>query len=189
MKTLTFIISIFFYLIGVGGLFYIILWMGGFVPPSIYAEATAPISTAVLINLALLVLFSIQHSGMARKSTKERTASIIPPHFQRSLYVMVSGVLCAAIALFWQPLPGTIWKVPAESVWTTILHAGFFLGVGVLLLSSFLINHFELFGLQQTYLNMRNKEKSLSTFKEILLYRINRVFDLYLPQLYGPSGF
>ena len=98
MKAITFIVSIIVYLIGTGGLFYIILWMGGCVPPSINAEATGPVSTAILVNLGLLILFSIQHSGMARKSFKEKASSIIPAYFERSVYVMVSGVLCAAIA-------------------------------------------------------------------------------------------
>ncbi|MBX2815006.1 MAG: hypothetical protein KTR24_03375 [Saprospiraceae bacterium] len=179
MKTFTFISSIIFYLLGVGGLFFMIFWMGGYVPPSIDRPPNGPISTAILINLGLLVLFTIQHSGMARKSYKDNTDHVVPKHFQRSVYVVISGALCVIIALFWRPLPGMIWSVAPGSIASYVLQTGFFVGIATLLFSTFLINHFELFGLQQAYLNMKERSAAASTFKEVLLYRFVR-HPLYL---------
>lgn len=151
-----------------------IFWLGGFVPPDIDSTGGGSVASAVLINLGILILWSIQHSGMARKSWKQKTKNIIPEHLQRSIYVLISGILCIGIVFAWQPLPGQVWRASEGSALQYFLYAGFFLGIGVLLFSTFLINHFQLFGLQQTFFKMLGKTEKVAQFKDTILYKIVR---------------
>lgn len=145
-----------------------------FVPRSI--DTSPPAGTlirALIVNIALLSIFAIQHSVMARPSFKKMWTKIIPAVIERSTYVLLSSL--ALLLLFWQ------WRSMTEVVWNVENTAGqyallglFFLGWGIVLLSTFLINHFDLFGLRQVYLNQKGEEYTDLGFKEVFLYKIVR---------------
>jgi protein-S-isoprenylcysteine O-methyltransferase Ste14 len=118
-----------------------------FVPKSIDAGATVSLAEALIVNLLLLGLFAVQHSVMARRSFKRWWTRIVPPAVERSTYVLAATLALAFLLWQWRPIPEpVIWRiedgVASRSIWFV-----FWLGWGVLLVSTFLINHFELFGL------------------------------------------
>ena len=169
--TYLFFFSTFLYLIGfIGNLV---------VPTSIDGAPQIPIFQALLINVFLIILFGIQHSGMARKGFKAWLTRYIPSSIERSTYVLFSTIMLAILMAFWQPMGGTIWQVAEGSTLYYALYAISFLGWGILLLSTFLINHFELFGLQQVYEQLVGKKFTPISFKTPFLYKMVR-HPLYL---------
>ncbi|MEM7126083.1 MAG: methanethiol S-methyltransferase [Chloroflexota bacterium] len=163
------------YMIGMGGLTYFILFVGGwdFLPFHIDSGAPDTLSSAFLINIGLITLFGLQHSVMARPSFKKAWTRIIPKSAERSTYVLISGVTMILICYFWQPVPGFLWKVENPVGWS-LLTTGYGLGWVLAVVATFLINHFDLFGLQQVYLNLRNKPEPAPAFTETFLYRMVR---------------
>ena len=143
------------------------------VPRSIDSGPATPLPAALLINLVLLSLFAVQHSGMARPGFKKWWTQFVPVPVERSTYVLLSSL--ALILLFWQwrPMTEVVWSVD-NRIGSMVLTAVFWLGWGIVLLSTFLINHFELFGLQQVYLYLRNQPMQHAKFRMPLLYRIVR---------------
>lgn len=143
------------------------------VPRSIDSEPTLPLVTALLIDLALLTLFAVQHSGMARPAFKRWLTRFVPEAAERSTYVLLSTVCLALLMYFWAPLGGVVWK--ATSNWAQISLIGLYLASWVLLLyATFLINHFDLFGLRQVWYALRNKDLPALSFVTPTLYRIVR---------------
>jgi protein-S-isoprenylcysteine O-methyltransferase Ste14 len=128
---------------------------------------------AILVNMGLIMLFGLQHSIMARPSFKEKWTKLIPAAAERSTYVLFSGVIMGLICLYWQPIDGFLWQVNQPTL-QTILIAGYCFGWILVVLASFLINHFELFGLQQVYLNLKNKAEPSPHFTDRWLYKIVR---------------
>lgn len=174
-RTFGFLISVLFYLIGFAGLMYLILWIGNFIPINQMEEPqTRTIGLTLLINFGIVAIFGIQHSVMARKSFKESWTKIVPQHLERSLFVLISGFLCVGIALFWSPVDGILWQLSPGSVGYYVMYVIFFLGIAVLLASTFLINHFELFGLQQAYLHMMQRKARRPRFTTFALYKMVR---------------
>ncbi|HPQ99903.1 MAG: isoprenylcysteine carboxylmethyltransferase family protein [Lewinellaceae bacterium] len=174
-RTFGFFISVLFYLVGFAGLMYLILWIGNFIPINQMGEPqTRNIGLTLLINFGIVAVFGIQHSVMARKNFKETWTKIVPKHLERSLYVLISGFLCVGIALFWSPIDGTLWQLEAGSIGYYVMYGIFFLGIAVLLASTFLINHFELFGLQQAYLHMMKRNARRPRFTTFALYKMVR---------------
>ena len=153
---------------------YSIGFIGNFgVPKSIDSAPTLPLGNALLIDLGLLAIFAIQHSGMARPAFKRWLTRYIPETAERSTYVLLSTVAMAAMMAFWQPLGGVIWAVEGTTLATALIAA--YLGSWALLLyATFLINHFDLFGLRQVWYALRNKEVPELTFVTPTLYRIVR---------------
>jgi protein-S-isoprenylcysteine O-methyltransferase Ste14 len=141
------------------------------VPKSIDSGPAGPLGEALAINVALLGLFAIQHSIMARRWFKEAWTRIVPPAVERSTFVL-AATLCLALLLWqWRPLPTPIiWSVES-SFGSSALQAVFWLGWGVLLLATFLINHFELFGLRQAFAGF---DVPPAQFRTPLLYRYVR---------------
>lgn len=133
---------------------------------------------ALLINSLILVLFSLQHSGMARKVFKESLTRWIPAAAERSTYVLSSGLMLLFIIDSWQPLPFTLYDVRQTALAPVILVL-YALGWGLLLLSTFQIDHFYLFGLKQAWLHLRSRTGGGSEFMVPRLYRIVR-HPLYL---------
>jgi methanethiol S-methyltransferase len=133
--------------------------------------------TAVVVDLALIAMFGIQHSVMARPGFKRMWTKIVPVTAERSIYVLASSVTLIIFFALWAPIPQNIWTISgaiAYLFWTV-----FALGWGMVLLSTFLINHFELFGLQQAWFNLRNRAPAAPRFYTPMLYRIVR-HPLYL---------
>jgi methanethiol S-methyltransferase len=132
---------------------------------------------AVVVDLALIAMFGVQHSVMARQGFKRAWTKIVPPTVERSVYVLASSLTLIIFFAFWAPIPQVIWSVSGPAAY--IIRAIFALGWGMVLLSTFLINHFELFGLQQVWLNLRNRAAAAPQFHTPLLYRLVR-HPLYL---------
>lgn len=163
------------YVIGMGGLTYFILFVGGwdFLPRHIDSGTPGAVASALAINFGLVLLFGLQHSVMARPSFKEKWTRIIPKSAERSTYVLLSGVMMLIICLFWRPLPGYLWQIGNPIGWT-LLTIGYAFGWVLAVLATFVINHFELFGLQQVYMNLRNKPEPRPAFTDRFLYRVVR---------------
>lgn len=124
------------------------------VPKGIDTGAPGPVPGSVIVNMLLMGLFAVQHSVMARPEFKRWWTRIIPESIERSTYVLLSSLALILLYWLWQPMPGPVWSV--EGVGATILWAICALGWGIVLLSTLMIGHFELFGLQQVYHNLRN---------------------------------
>lgn len=170
-----FLISIICYLVGTGGLFYFLAWLGDLAPFSdINRAVTMNPILAVIKNLGLISIFGLQHSIMARKSFKKSWIKIIPKPIERSVYVLISGLLCLLIAWQWEPLGGWLWQFAPATIANVIFMTIFTSGIVFLLASSFLINHFELFGLQQSYLHLTDKKNGPPRFTDFAFYRLTR---------------
>ena len=143
------------------------------VPNSIDGDPTMPFAPALAINLGLLALFAVQHSGMARPAFKRWLTRYIPEAAERSTYVLMSTIAMAALMLLWQPLGGVIWSAQAD--WAVAVLNVAYLGSWLLLLyATFLINHFDLFGLRQAWYALRGRDMPELSFVTPALYRIVR---------------
>lgn len=130
--------------------------------------------SGVLINVVLLGLFAIQHSTMARPGFKAKWTKIVPEPIERSTYVLITSVLLIVMVLQWRPMTETIiWQVDASAI-RAILHGLSVLGFGIVLYSSCLIDHFDLFGLRQVVLCFRGQPYTSPVFRTRGLYRFIR---------------
>ncbi|MGJ8664222.1 MAG: methanethiol S-methyltransferase, partial [Marinicella sp.] len=132
-----------------------------------------PTLQALMINLGLLSLFAVQHSGMARKGFKDWIKQFIPEAAERSTYVMLSNIALFTLMLFWEPIGGVIWQVESQFA-VTVLISLYMSGWALVFISSFLINHFHLFGLQQVWFNFKGKVIPAGKFTTPSLYRFVR---------------
>jgi protein-S-isoprenylcysteine O-methyltransferase Ste14 len=158
------------YLLFLASFIYAIGFVGNLVPRSLDGPAMTGPLEAALINLALLGAFAVQHSLMARKGFKKWWTQFVPPHVERSTYVLFASVLLFALCWFWQPIEGEIWTI-TNSAAVFAIQAVFWLGWGVLLLATFLINHFELFGLRQVVARLMEAAVPEQEFRTPLLYK------------------
>ena len=127
---------------------------------------------AAVVDIALIALFGLQHSVMARPGFKRGWTRIVPPAIERSVYVLSASIALLILFWFWQPIDGTVWAVPPTMQWLRyILWALFWAGFGIVLVSTFLINHFELFGLQQAWLHVRGHQAESPELRQPLFYR------------------
>lgn len=133
---------------------YAVGFIGNFiVPKTIDGEPTVPLATALLINFGLLALFAVQHSVMARPAFKRWLTRIIPESAERSTYVLASSLALLVLFALWQPLGGTVWQV-THPIAVIALYTLFAAGWLLVLSTTYLINHFDLFGLRQVWLQL-----------------------------------
>ena len=130
----------------------------------------AAVATAVVVDLLLIALFGVQHSVMARQGFKRAWTRIVPDYLERSIYVLIASAVLVVMFLFWRPIPQVIWDATGSAlelpIW--ILFAAGWL---IVLLSTFLINHFELFGLQQAWSHARSKQAKAHELHQPFFYR------------------
>ncbi len=152
---------------------YAVGFVGNFVPQGMDAPPVSPLATSLLINVGLLGLFALQHSVMARPAFKRVWTRVVPEPVERSTYVLASSL--ALILLFWQwrPLGGVVWDIQSPAG-RAVMYGGFAFGWGLVLVTTFLINHFDLFGLRQVWLHLQGRPYEPLPFKMPALYRIVR---------------
>ncbi|BAU50182.1 membrane protein [Sulfurifustis variabilis] len=153
---------------------YAIGFVGGFVvPKSIDSAPTSPLAQALLVNALLLGVFALQHSVMARPAFKRLLTRFVPEPAERSTYVLASSLALIALFAFWQPIGGVVWDVQ-DPVWRAVLHGLFAFGWGLVLVTTFIINHFDLFGLRQVWLYLRGRPYTRLAFVTPGPYRLVR---------------
>jgi protein-S-isoprenylcysteine O-methyltransferase Ste14 len=169
------LVAVAFYTAAVVALMFFIGWVGAFdfMPLTVDTGREAAPAMAIAIDLALIALFGIQHSVMARPGFKQGWTRIVPQPIERSTYLLATVLVLGALVHFWHPLDGSLWSVGNDTLRMAIW-AVFWLGWTVLLLATFLLNHFELFGLQQAWFNLTGREAAPPKMRTPFLYRMVR---------------
>lgn len=148
------------------------------VPKSINSGPTHSLLATLNIDIALLALFAVQHSVMARPAFKRAWTRLVPMSVERSTYVVFASAALMLLFWQWQPIPTLVWTIDNE-VGRVVLNLMFWGGWGLVFASTFLINHFELFGLRQVFARAMNRSIPRSSFRTPLFYRVVR-HPLYL---------
>jgi len=174
-----FVYGLLCYLLFFGTFLYAVGFMGNFlVPKSIDSGRQEALGTALLIDAGLLLIFAIQHSVMARQWFKRAWTRVVPEPVERSTYVLFSSLLLLLLFWQWRPIGGQVWSVENE-VGRIALYAVFAAGWLLVFVSTFLINHFDLFGLRQVYFYLRGREYAPTGFRTPAAYQYVR-HPLYL---------
>jgi protein-S-isoprenylcysteine O-methyltransferase Ste14 len=182
---LSFLYGLAAYGVCVAALLYLVAFTGDLpVPVSVDRGVAARWPEAVFVDLLLLAAFGVQHSVMARQSFKRWWTAFVPRAVERSTYVLATSLVLALLFTQWRPIAQPVaWSVQQPAA-AGVLAATFWLGWALVLFSSFLINHFELFGLQQVYARLTGRRMPAIQFRTPLLYRHVR-HPLYLGLLLG----
>jgi methanethiol S-methyltransferase len=175
MKRILFLLyGVISYVIFLVAFLYLVGFVSGIiVPKHIDSTPVAHLAMALLINAALLTLFGLQHSAMARPAFKRWWTQFVPQPIERSTYVLLSSLCLILLFWKWQPLGGIIWQVES-GVAQLILRIGSLTGFLIVLLATFQINHFDLFGLRQVWIYFRRKPYTNVTFRTPLFYKYVR---------------
>lgn len=175
MKKIAFLLyGVISYFAFFGTILYAIGFTGNlFVPKSIDGDPEKSLLTAILIDAGLLLLFALQHSIMARPGFKRWFTKYIPAPLERSTFVLLASLCLILMMWQWQPIGGVVWKVENETA-KIILLVLYLIGWGIVFISTFLINHFDLFGLRQVWLCFIGKPYTQLPFRVPVFYRFVR---------------
>ena len=159
-------------------MFISLLYLFGFlasvgVPKGINDGQATPLVLAFVINTGLILLFGLQHSVMARPAFKQWWTRYVPKTVERSTYVLLSAGIFYLLFWQWRPMPGVIWNLESSAAQITMWTL-YVLGIALLFASTFVINHFDLFGLRQVWLNLTNKPYTYLKFKVTWFYKFVR---------------
>ncbi|ODT16779.1 MAG: hypothetical protein ABS35_27340 [Kaistia sp. SCN 65-12] len=159
------------YLLFVATFLYLIAFVGNLaVPKTIDSGTAGSLVEAVVVNVLLLGLFAAQHSIMARPAFKRLWTRIVPKPIERSTYVLFASLALVLVVWQWRPISGEVWVADSE-VWGTVITGVFWLGWAIVLISTLLIDHFELFGLAQVFAALRQQEFPAPVFRTPWLYK------------------
>jgi len=164
MGALAFLYGTVSYLAFLAVFLYAIGFVGGFgVPKTVDSGASGPLAESLVVDALLLGLFALQHSVMARPGFKRWWTRIVPKSVERSTYVLFASLALALLFWQWRPIAGTVWEI-SNPVGRVAMHTLFALGWITVLLATFMINHFDLFGLRQVWLRVRGADYSEVAF-------------------------
>ena len=171
-RALTMVFAIVCYAIFFATFLYLIVFVGDFAlgVRTVDVGPQAPPLIAALIDIGLIALFGLQHSIMARPGFKAKWTRIVPRACERSVYVLAASIALMILFLSWRPIDTIVWNVTNPAL-AGILWAVFWMGWATVLISTFLISHFELFGLQQAWLNISGRQAEKPQLKQPLFYR------------------
>jgi protein-S-isoprenylcysteine O-methyltransferase Ste14 len=173
-RILAFVYGVVAYVIFLGTFLYAIGFVGNIiVPKSMDSGATGPFIAALAIDALLLGIFAIQHSTMARPAFKQWSRQFIPQPIERATYVLLASLALLLMFWQWQPLGGLVWQVEDEAA-RVALRMVFWTGWLTVLVTTFLIDHFDLFGLRQVYLYLRGREYTPIAFRTPGPYNVVR---------------
>lgn len=170
-RTATLIFALVAYAIFFATFLYLICFVGDLVPNrTVDRGPDAPLALAVVIDLALIAVFGLQHSVMARPAFKARWTRIVPEAAERSVYVLLASLALVLVFALWRPIPQPVWDV--SRTWAEMpVWLLFMAGWGIVLVSTFLLNHFELFGLQQAWFNYSRRQADKPQLRQPLFYK------------------
>ena len=171
-RSLNMLFALVAYAIFLATFLYLIAFVGNIaaVPRTVDIGPAVPVAAALVIDVALIALFGVQHSVMARPGFKAWWTRVVPPAAERSVYVLMASAMLIILFAFWRPIEGTVWSV-TNPIGAAVLWALFALGWGIVLISTFLLNHFELFGLQQAWLHLRGRQAEPPELRQPMLYK------------------
>ena len=173
-RTLILLFGVSTYAIFLATFLYLVGFVMGFVTPTALPAMTAegPFWSALAVNVGMVLLFGVQHCVMARSWFKRWWTRIVPAPIERSIFMLATCGILALMFAFWRPMGGELWRVEGELAW--VIHGVGAVGWAIVLLSTFLIDHFDLFGLRQVWLAFRGRDYLQKPFVERSLYRVVR---------------